>query len=68
MNIYKILGKKIVFSGGGFFRFYPYKFIKELSLWTIIIFKDNLFLLYLLVILLNKIYKSEQLNSIDCFF
>ena len=32
MNIYKILGKKIVFSGGGFFRFYPYKFIKELSL------------------------------------
>ena len=31
MNIHYILGKNVVFSGGGFFRFYPYRLIKY---WT----------------------------------
>lgn len=29
INIHKIAGKDIVFSGGGFFRFFPYSFIKH---------------------------------------
>jgi polysaccharide deacetylase family protein (PEP-CTERM system associated) len=28
MNVYSFLGKNVVFSGGGFFRFYPYMLIK----------------------------------------
>ena len=31
MNIHKIFNRSIVFSGGGFFRFFPYKLIKK---WT----------------------------------
>jgi polysaccharide deacetylase family protein (PEP-CTERM system associated) len=31
MNTYGILGKNIVFSGGGFFRFFPYQLIKYWS-------------------------------------
>lgn len=31
MNIYSLCGKKIVFSGGGFFRLFPYHFIKRWS-------------------------------------
>lgn len=29
INIHSVLGKNIVFSGGGFFRFFPYCFIKK---------------------------------------
>lgn len=29
INIHSIMGKKIVFSGGGFFRFFPYRVIKK---------------------------------------
>ncbi len=32
MTIHSILGKRIVFSGGGFFRFFPYIFIKHWAL------------------------------------
>lgn len=32
INTHKILGKDIVFSGGGFFRFFPYPFIKHWSI------------------------------------
>jgi len=32
INIYKLLGYDLVFSGGGFFRLFPYKFIKRWSL------------------------------------
>jgi len=42
-------------------------FTKELSLWTITIFIENLFLLYVLVILLNKIYKENQSKAIFWF-
>ena len=31
MNIHYVLGKNIVFSGGGFFRFFPYRLIKYWS-------------------------------------
>ena len=31
INTYPILNRPMIFSGGGYFRFYPYKFIKE---WT----------------------------------
>ena len=31
MNIQQVYGKSIVFSGGGFFRFFPYRYIKK---WT----------------------------------
>jgi uncharacterized protein involved in response to NO len=40
---------------------------KELNLWTIIIFIENLFLLYVLVILLKKIYKENQCKAIFWF-
>jgi len=31
MNVTELLGKKIVFSGGGYFRFFPYSYIKRLT-------------------------------------
>ena len=31
MNVHKILGKNMVFSGGGFFRILPYSVIKKFS-------------------------------------
>jgi len=37
---------------------------KEFNLWTIIIFIENLFLLYLAIILLKKIYKKNQCKAI----
>jgi hypothetical protein len=37
---------------------------KELNLWNIVIFIENLFLLYVVVILLNKIYKENKCKAI----
>lgn len=36
---------------------------KEFNLWTVIIFIENLFLLYVVVVLLNKIYKENQCKA-----
>ena len=37
---------------------------KDIYLWTIIIFIENLFLIYLVIILLKKIYKENQCKAI----
>jgi hypothetical protein len=39
-------------------------FTKELNLWNMIIFIENLFLLYVAIILLKKIYKENQCKAI----
>ena len=39
-------------------------FTKELNLWNMIIFIENLFLLYVAIILLKKIYKENQCKVI----